>query len=295
MANMLIEKNCTFSIGHNQMRVTIASMSTAMKYPPSWRLLQDIAVNPDVESIATTDMFEGGLKTLAKHSEHCIYWMLHRLIHFKATDEEGLKALKGDIQTLLNGMARACNQAHYIALKAQEELPGKDILVLFRGLFIDLLSKDTYDEELKENTGSTILIANALAMINFIKKGKAVPAQYLIQVDPDDYYENHNEHYNVLKDMDLLNKDYVAISGLISKTESEKKREKKRKAAPADDETAIRAVTKRMKKDSVKSAAKIGESNEREPEMNTEMGLSSVETSRIFCCVYILANCRRVE
>jgi hypothetical protein len=238
VASALIERDCTFSIKQNQMRVRIASMNTAMKYPPAWRLLQDIAVNPEVESIVTTEMFEGGIKTLVKQSEQCVYWLLHRLLYFKSIDENGLKALKGDIAELATGLSRAFNQAHLIALKAMDELPGKDVIKIFRNLFIDLLSMDIYDEELQDLSGTNGLVSTAQRMIELSKLGKRIPINFTTKVDEDDYYEMNNEHDKVLEDMQLLNPKYTPFTGMVNKQTAAKKRDqesKKRKTAGDDD------------------------------------------------------------
>ena len=140
---------------HNFMekiRKDVPSLNEPLK--KVWRLINEV---------------QYGVKTCANNEKSAPYWLLKRLAFFKTENER--KPDQDEVVDITLGLELAINMVHNFMEKIRKDVPSlNEPLKKVWRLINEVLSKTKNDDELKQNTGTTVLNHAFIKCINDLKK-----------------------------------------------------------------------------------------------------------------------------
>jgi DNA modification methylase len=223
IADELIACGATFSFSKNTVRVEIASIECVMQYKPAWELMQDMSAHDEFSYLIQSDVFQHGVKTVAKRERTAVYWFLRKIADWsfwnklkKPTEEENSEIC---LCILL-----AINMCHRFALAVKKEIPDlEDVIGTIWPVINDLLTRNVVNDELKQNISTTTLNADLKSVISTLKKDKKNSIISFVYERNKHDYDNPSENLAVIKDMDFLKSPWVELNTSIGGVTAKRK------------------------------------------------------------------------
>ena len=143
-------------------RVELATLKLLRNHGKAWELAQDMSAHDEFNDLVQKDIFQHGVKTVAKYEPSAPYWLLKRLAYFKA--ENGKKADQDEVMDISFTLELAINMAHWFSLKVIKEIPNLEnpMKKIWR-LINDILATTYHDEELIQNVATKLMNHDLLA------------------------------------------------------------------------------------------------------------------------------------